>query len=345
MNTKAFANHAADKPFVPYNFERRVPGANDVSIDIHFCGVCHSDIHTARSEWGRANYPCVPGHEIVGTVRTVGAAVKKFKAGDIVGVGCMVDSCRTCGNCREGLQQYCEKGFAGTYDSVTSDGGYTKGGYSNHIVVNEGYVLTIPKNLDLAATAPLLCAGITTYSPLRHVGVGKGDKVAVLGLGGLGHMGVKLASSFGAEVTVLSRSPNKREDAKRLGAQNFVLTSDDSAVSKYANHFDYILDTVSAPHDIDQALRMIKREGTLIMVGASDKPLHFGPFSLVFKRRKMMGSLIGGIPETQEMLDHCSKHNIVSDIELIEPQFINKAHERTLKSDIKYRFVIDCRKL
>lgn len=346
MKTKAFANHAADKPFVPYTFERRSPGPNDVAIDIDFCGVCHSDIHTARSEWGPAHYPCVPGHEIVGHVRSVGAQVKKFKAGDAVGVGCMVDSCKTCASCKEGLEQYCEKGMTGTYNSpVDYEGGYTKGGYSNHIVVNERYVLSVPGNLELAAVAPLLCAGITTYSPLRHVGVGKGDKVAILGLGGLGHMGVKLAASFGAEVTVLSRSPSKREDAKRLGAHNFVLTTDDGAVAKHFEHFDYILDTVSAPHDLGQAFNMIKRDGTLILVGASDKPLEIGVFGLIMRRRKMLGSLIGGIPETQEMLDHCGKHGIVSDIELIGPDKIGEAYERTVKSDVKYRFVIDCKKM
>lgn len=343
MKAKAYANHSAEKPFVPYSFERRSPGPEDVAIDIEFCGICHSDIHTARSEWGPAYYPCVPGHEIVGRVQSVGAMVKKFKVGDAVGVGCMVDSCRQCVPCKEGLEQYCEKGMTGTYNSPSKDGDYTKGGYSTHIVVDERYVLAVPKNLDLAATAPLLCAGITTYSPLRHVGVGKGDRIAVLGLGGLGHMGVKLAASFGAEVTVLSRSPGKKEDALKLGAHNFVLTSDAAAVKKHTNHFDYILDTVSAPHDLGQAFGMIKREGTLILVGASDKPLPLSPFGLIMNRRKMMGSLIGGIPETQEMLDHCGKHNIVSEIELIGPEKINEAYERTVRSDVKYRFVIDCK--
>lgn len=349
MQTKAYANTAADKPFGPYSFNRREPGPKDVSIDIEFCGICHSDIHTARSEWGPAHYPCVPGHEIVGRVRSVGSAVQKFKAGDAVGVGCMVDSCRECVPCKEGLQQYCEKGMVGTYNSthksVATEGGYTKGGYSNHIVVDEGYVLNLPQNLDMAATAPLLCAGITTYSPLKHVGVGKGDHVAVLGLGGLGHMGVKIAASMGAEVTVLSRTLNKKQDAHRLGAHNFVLTTDNAAVAKHANHFDYILDTVSAPHDLGQALGMIRREGTLILVGASERPLPLSAFGLIMNRRRMMGSLIGGIPETQQMLDHCGKHNIVSDIELIHPEKINEAYERTIKSDVKYRFVIDCKKL
>lgn len=345
MLTKAFANHAADKPFVPYTFERRSPREDDVAIDIEFCGICHSDIHTARSEWGPTPYPCVPGHEIVGRVSAVGTKVNIFKVGDKVGVGCLVDSCRACASCKEGLEQYCEVGFVGTYGSTTPDGDYTKGGYSNHIVVDQRFVLKIPDNLDFAATAPLLCAGITTYSPLRHVGVGKGDKVAILGLGGLGHMGVKLAASFGADVTVLSRSPSKRKDAEKLGAHNFVLTTNESEVSRCARHFDYILDTVSAPHDIDQALGMLKRDGTLILVGASDKPLQLSAFSLILRRHKFMGSLIGGIPETQEMLDHCGKHNIVSDIEMIKPSQINEAFERTIKSDVKYRFVIDCKEL
>lgn len=345
MKTNAFANHSATTPFVPYSFERRTPGPKDVAIDIEFCGICHSDIHTARSEWGPAKYPCIPGHEIVGKVRAIGNEVKKFKLGDTVGVGCMVGSCRECKSCKEGLEQYCDQGMVGTYDASLPNGDYTKGGYSTHIVVDEYFVLNIPKNLNLAAAAPLLCAGITTYSPLKHVGVKKGDRVAILGLGGLGHMGVKLAASFGAEVTVLSRSPNKKDDAKKLGAHNFVLTSDKNAVAQHTKYFDYILDTVSAPHDLGQAFGMIKREGTLIMVGASDKPIPLSPFGLIMNRRNMMGSLIGGIPETQEMLDHCGKHNIVCDIELIHPEKINEAYERTLKSDVKYRFVIDCQKM
>ncbi len=345
MKAKAYANHAADKPFVPYSFDRREPGPNDVAINIEFCGVCHSDIHTARSEWGPTPYPCVPGHEIVGKVSAVGSDVKKFKVNDSVGVGCLVDSCRNCASCKEGLEQYCEKGFTGTYGSPTKDGSYTKGGYSSHIVVDERFVLNIPKNLDLAAAAPLLCAGITTYSPLRHVGVKKGDRVAILGLGGLGHMGVKIAASFGAEVTVLSRSPNKQPDAKKLGADHFVLTSDAAAVAEHTEYFDYILDTVSAPHDLGQAFGMLKREGTLILVGASERPLELAAFPLIFKRRKMIGSLIGGLPETQEMLDHCGKHGIVSDIELISPDRINEAFDRTVKSDVKYRFVVDCKLL
>lgn len=345
MKTKAYANHGPDKPFVPYQFERRDPRDEDVVIDIHYCGICHSDIHTARSEWGPASYPCVPGHEIVGVVREVGKGVQKFQKGDRVGVGCLVDSCRSCGSCEEGLEQYCDKGFTGTYGSPTPDGGYTKGGYSTVIVAPERFVLKIPDSLDMAAAAPLLCAGITTYSPMRYLGITKGDRIGVLGLGGLGHMAVKLGASFGADVTVLSRSPHKRADAERLGAKNFALTTDASEVKALTEHFDVIVDTVSAPHDLGQALQMIKREGTLVMVGASDKPLDLSVFPVIFRRRKILGSLIGGLPETQEMLDHCGKHNIVSDIEMISPDKINEAYERTLKSDVKYRFVIDCQKM
>lgn len=342
MQTKAYANYAAEKPFVPYTVERREPGARDVAIDIAYCGICHSDIHTARSEWGPAHYPCVPGHEIVGKVAAVGAEVKRFRVGDTVGVGCLVDSCRKCRSCNEGLEQYCENGWTLTYNSATPDGDYTKGGYSNKIVVDERFTLKIPGNLNLAAAAPLLCAGITTYSPLRFVGVSRGDKVGVLGLGGLGHMGVKLAASFGAEVTVLSQSPNKREDAAKLGAHDFVLTRDAEAIARRANYFDYILDTVSAPHDLAGACSMLKRQGTLIMVGASDKPIELNVFPLIMGRRQIMGSLIGGLPETQEMLDHCGAHNIVSDIELISASRINEAYDRVVRSDVKYRFVIDC---
>jgi alcohol dehydrogenase (NADP+) len=342
METKAYANQAADKPFGPYSFTRRSPGPNDVAINITFCGICHSDIHTARSEWGPAFYPCVPGHEIVGTVQATGENVTKFSKGDTVGVGCLVDSCRECSSCSSGLQQYCERGWTGTYNSPTKDGEYTKGGYSSHIVVDQDYVLSIPKNLDPAATAPLLCAGITTYSPLKNVGLKPHHKIAILGLGGLGHMGIKIATSFGAETTVLSRSPHKEEDARRLGAQNFVLTTDEKQVASQIGTFDFILDTVSAPHDINQALSLLKRDGTLIMVGASERPHELSAFPLIFGRKKILGSLIGGLPETQEMLDHCGKHNIVSDIELISASKINDAYERVLKSDVKFRFVIDC---
>lgn len=344
MTTHGYATHGPDKPLEYFEFERRQVSPDDVAIQIEYCGICHSDIHSARNEWGGAIYPMVPGHEIIGKVTSVGNAVKKYKEGDLVGVGCLIDSCATCSSCQEGLENYCETGFTLTYNSqIPGTDRPTFGGYSNHIVVKESFVLKVPENLDPAASAPLLCAGITTYSPLRHVGLKKNDKIAILGLGGLGHMGVKLAASFGAEVTVLSRSPQKKADAQKLGAHHFVLTTEDEEVSKMTNHFDYILDTVSAKHDLVQAFGMLKREGTLIMVGASAEPLDLNVFPLILNRRKMMGSLIGGLPETQEMLDHCGKHNIVSDIELIKAKQINEAYERTIAGDVKYRFVIDCK--
>ncbi len=343
MNVRGYATHNAKTPLAPFEFKRRDVEKDDVQIEISHCGICHSDIHTARDEWGGTVYPCVPGHEIIGNVISVGPSVTKFKVGQKVGVGCLVDSCGTCSSCNEGLENYCEKGFTLTYNSPVQDvEKVTYGGYSTHIVVKEKFVLNVPESLDSAGAAPLLCAGITTYSPLRHVGVSKGDKVAVLGLGGLGHMGVKLAASFGAEVTVLSRSPHKAQDAKRLGAANFVLTNNEKDVQKHLNHFDVILDTVSAKHDLAQAISLLRREGTLIMVGASDQPLALEVFPLIFGRRNLMGSLIGGLPQTQEMLNHCAKHNITSDIELIRPDQINDAYEKTVAGQVKYRFVIDC---
>lgn len=344
MKTKSYAMHSKNDKFQPYDFTRRDVGPNDIAIEIKYCGICHSDIHTARSEWGEANYPCVPGHEIVGTVKQIGATVDNFKIGSLVGVGCMVDSCQDCNTCEQGFEQYCENGFTGTYNSNISETEYTMGGYSDYIVVDKNFVLQVPENLDPAAVAPLLCAGITTYSPFKILGLKKGDKVAVNGLGGLGHMAVKIAASFGAEVTMLSRSPNKKADAERLGAHNFLLTNDLQGMNNARNSFDIILDTVSANHDLNALLSTIKLDGTLIMVGLPEKPLPVSVFSLIANRRRMMGSLIGGIKETQEMLDHCAKHNIVSDIELIEPKDINTAYERVLKSDVKYRFVIDCSK-
>lgn len=344
MDTRGYANHSPEGAFEPFSFTRREPEANDVAIDILYCGICHSDIHTARSEWGPAFYPCVPGHEIIGVVRSVGKNITRFSEGQTVGVGCMVGSCCSCHSCNDGYEQYCEQGFVGTYNSPLPNGDYTKGGYSNFIVVDERFVFTIPENLDLAASAPLLCAGITTYSPLKFLGVREGFRVGILGLGGLGHMGVKLAASFGAEVTVLSRTPEKSDDAERLGATHFALTTDEKAMSERLGYFDVILDTVSARHDVGQALSLLKREGTLALVGASEKPLELPPFPLIFGRRKLMGSLIGGVPETQAMLNHCGEHGITSEIELIEPAQINTAYERILKSDVKYRFVIDCKK-
>jgi len=345
MKTRGYATHSADKPLAPFEFERRAPSDRDVHIRIDFCGVCHSDIHVARNEWGATVFPCVPGHEIIGRVVKTGKDARRFKEGQRVGVGCFVNSCRTCESCAAGHENYCEKGFTLTYGSMDTDGkAPTFGGYSNQIVVDEHFVLNLPEGLDPAASAPLLCAGITTYTPLRQVGLKKGSRVAVMGLGGLGHMGVKLAASFGAEVTVLSRSPHKQADAKRLGAHEFVLTNTKGALQTLANRYDAILDTISAKHDINGPLNCLKPQGTLILVGASPETLDLRAFPLIFGNRKIMGSLVGGIPETQAMLDHCGKHGITSDIEMITPDQINLAYERTLSSDVKYRFVIDCTK-
>jgi len=337
-----FAAAGADRPLALSPINRRDPGPRDIEIKIEYCGVCHSDLHTARNEWANTVYPCVPGHEIVGTVTRVGAEVTAFKAGDKAGVGCLVDSCRTCSNCRDGLEQYCENGFTGTYNSPDKHlGGMTLGGYSSHVVVDKDFVLHIPGNLDLAAVAPLLCAGITTYSPLSHWKVGPGQKVGVVGLGGLGHMGVKIAHAMGAHVVLFTTTPGKAEDAKRLGASEVVISKNADEMARHALSFDFILDTVAAQHDIDVYLGLLKRDGTMCQVGAPEKPLSISAFSVIFKRRNFAGSLIGGIAETQDMLDFCAKHNIVSDIEMIAMQDIEKAYERMLKSDVKYRFVID----
>jgi uncharacterized zinc-type alcohol dehydrogenase-like protein len=342
MKTKSYAANAATTPLAPFTLDRRDPGESDVQIEILYCGVCHSDLHTVRDEWHGTTYPCVPGHEIIGRVTKVGAKVEKFKAGDIAGVGCLVDSCRTCGSCEEHLEQFCEKGAIFTYNSPDKHcGGVTFGGYSESIVVDEAFVLHIPKNLDLAASAPLLCAGITTYSPLRHHGVTKGQKVGVVGLGGLGHMGVKLAKAMGAHVVVFTTSPNKVEDALRLGADEVVNSKDDAAMKEHANSFHFILDTVGAKHDINAYLVLLRRDGNLTQVGVASEPLAVEVSNLIFGRRSFSGSLIGGLKETQEMLDFCGQHNITSDIELIPIQKINEAYERLLKSDVKYRFVID----
>ncbi len=342
MKTNAYAAQNATTPLAPFSFQRRDVGQYDVQIEILYCGVCHSDLHTVRSEWGSATYPCVPGHEIIGRVVKVGAHVEKFKEGDTAGVGCMVDSCRTCANCKEDLEQFCEKGTIFTYNSPEKQtGGTTFGGYSESIVVDEAFVLHIPQNLDLAATAPLLCAGITTYSPLRHNNVSKGQKVGVVGLGGLGHMGVKLAKALGAHVVVFTTSSNKVEDALRLGADEVVNSKNADEMKKHLNSFHFILDTVSAQHDINAYLLLLKRDGNLTQVGVPAEPLPLQVGSLIFGRRSLSGSLIGGIKETQEMLDFCGKHNIISDIELIPIQNINEAYDRLLKSDVKYRFVID----
>ena len=339
---KAYAAKSAATPIEPWSINRRDTKPHDVQIDILYCGVCHSDLHTARNEWGGTIYPCVPGHEIVGRVTKVGDHVKKYKAGDLVGVGCMVDSCRECDNCKEGLEQYCSGGMVGTYNGQERDGsGVTYGGYSKQIVVTEDFVLKVSEKLPLEGVAPLLCAGITTYSPLRHWKVGKGDKVGVLGLGGLGHMGVKLAVSFGAEVTMLSHTPSKEEDAKRLGAHKFLLTSDKEKVKGASNYFDFILDTVSASHDYNTYLNMLNTNGVMVCVGAPSEPAVVPAFNLIFQRRSIAGSLIGGIPETQEMLDYCAEHNITSDVEVINIKDINESYERMLKGDVRYRFVID----
>lgn len=338
----AYAAQSATSPLAPFKLERRDIGPHDVQIEILYCGVCHSDIHTARNEWGGARYPVVPGHEIVGRVTAVGTSVSKFKVGDFAGIGCFVDSCRECENCKEGIEQYCDKGMSGTYNSFLQDKKTpTYGGYSTSIVVDENYTLHISDKLPLANVAPLLCAGITTYSPLRHVGVKKGDKVAVLGLGGLGHMAVKFAASFGAEVTMLSSSPSKEADAKKLGAHHFVLTSDKDRMKSLNKQFDYILNTVSANHDYNVYLPLLKTNGTMIVVGIPEVPSTVNAFALIGQRRKIMGSLIGGIKETQEMLDYCAEHNIVSEVEIINADYINTAYERMIKSDVKYRFVID----
>lgn len=339
---KAYGAKSATISIEPLNIERRNPKPHDVQIDILYCGVCHSDLHTARNEWGGTMYPVVPGHEIVGRVTKVGEHVTKYKVGDLAAIGCLVDSCRECDNCKEGLEQYCSNGMVGTYNSPERDGsGMTYGGYSKQIVVHEDFVLKISDKLPLEGVAPLLCAGITTYSPLRHWKVGKGDKVGILGLGGLGHMGVKLAVSFGAEVTMLSHSPAKEADAKRLGAHKFLLTSDEEQVKSVGKYFDFILDTVSAPHDYNIYLNMINTNGVMVCVGAPSAPAKVPAFNLIMQRRTLAGSLIGGIPETQEMLDYCAEHNITSDVEVINIKDINESYERMLKGDVRYRFVID----
>ena len=343
LEAKGYAAQNATSPLAPYRFQRRAPGANDVQIEILYCGVCHSDLHTARNEWNNTLYPSVPGHEIVGRVVAVGSSVSQFKPGDTVGVGCMVDSCQHCASCNEGLEQYCEKGFVGTYNGPAFGGGEnTYGGYSDNIVVDEKFVLRISHTENLAAVAPLLCAGITTYSPLRQWKVGPGQKVGVVGLGGLGHMAVKIAAAMGAHVVLFTTSPDKREDALRLGAQEVVVSKNADEMAAHVNSFDFILNTVAAPHNLDAFINLLKRDATMTLVGAPATP-HPSPsvFGLIFKRRRIAGSLIGGIAETQEMLDFCAEHNIVSDIEMIGMQQINEAYERMLKSDVKYRFVID----
>ncbi|CAI1010628.1 NAD(P)-dependent alcohol dehydrogenase [Serratia grimesii] len=345
--THAYAAHDATSALVPFDYTPRALREHDVQINVLFCGVCHSDLHQARNEWTNTIFPVVPGHEIVGRVSAVGSHVSRYQIGDLVGVGCMVDSCRSCPSCDEGLEQYCENGFTGTYNGQDRQtGAITYGGYSTDMVVDQDFVLRVPENLDPAGVAPLLCAGITTYSPLRQWGAGPGKKVGIVGLGGLGHMGVKLARAMGAHVVLFTTSTSKVEDAKRLGAHEVVISRNPDEMAQHTNSFDFILNTVAAQHDLNPFLNLLRRDGTLTLVGAPEHD-HPSPqvFNLIMKRRRIAGSLIGGIAETQEMLDFCGQHGITSDIELIPMQHINQAFERMLKSDVKYRFVVDINSL
>jgi alcohol dehydrogenase (NADP+) len=342
LKTHGYAARSSRASLKPFTFFRRDIGAHDVLITIHYCGICHSDLHQARDEWGGAMFPMVPGHEIVGTVAQVGPAVRRFRTGETVGVGCLVDTCRTCGSCRKGLEQYCEGHIAFTYNSTEKDGHTpTFGGYSNQIVVDQKYVLHIPTGISPERAAPLLCAGITTYSPLRQWRVGRRDRLGVVGLGGLGHMAVKIGAALGAEVTVFSRMGQKKKDAKHLGASGFAVTSDKNTFSKFPRHFDAIIDTVSATHDYNAHLELLKTDGTYILVGAPGKPLSLRAFSLLARRRRLVGSQIGGIKETQEMLNFCAMHRCAADVEVIPIQQVNDAYERMLQGDVRYRFVID----
>jgi uncharacterized zinc-type alcohol dehydrogenase-like protein len=342
MTTPAYAALSPTTPLAPFSIDRRAPRPNDVVIDILYCGVCHSDIHQARDEWGGSTFPMVPGHEIVGRVQAVGSDVSGFRIGDAVGVGCFVNSCRECAACRSGEEQFCETGMSATYNGRERDGSPTYGGYSTRVTVDANYVLRIPANMPLDRTAPLLCAGITTYSPLRHFGVRAGHRVAVVGLGGLGHVGVKLARAMGAEVTVLSTSPSKRDDALALGAHDFAATGDKATFKRLANRFDLILDCVSAKHDYNAYLGLLAIDGRMSVLGIPDAPTPVSAFALIRNRRQLQGSMIGGIRETQEMLDFCAAHDVLSDIELIPIQSINAAYERMITGDVRYRFVIDC---
>jgi uncharacterized zinc-type alcohol dehydrogenase-like protein len=343
MKTLGYAAHSATTPLVPFRFDRREPGPHDVQIEILYCGVCHSDLHTVRSEWAGTVYPMVPGHEIVGRVVRVGGEVETFKAGDLAAVGCLVDSCQHCASCAGGLEQYCENGSTGTYGGIEKETGQpTRGGYSDKIVVNEKFVLHLSETLDPAAAAPLLCAGITTWSPLRHWKIGPMHRVGVVGLGGLGHMAVKLAHALGASVVLFTTSPGKEEDARRLGANEVVLSKNPEEMARHTNSLDFIIDTVAAPHNLDAFLTLLRRDGAMVLVGAPGEP-HPSPtiFNLIMGRRTLAGSLIGGIQETQEMLDFCAENRITSDVEIIPIQKINEAYERMLKGDVRYRFVID----
>ena len=346
QTVKAYGTKAADKPLQALDIQRREPNDEDVHIEITYCGVCHSDIHTARNEWHNSTYPVVPGHEIIGRVREVGKKVSRFKVGDLVGVGCMVDSCQECDPCKQDLEQFCEKGCTFTYNSPDPHlGSQTYGGYSTHVVVKEEFVLKVPENIDEKGAAPLLCAGITTWSPLKHWKVGKGDKVGVVGLGGLGHMGIKFASAMGAHVVMITRSPGKAADARSLGADEVLLSTDEKAMQAQANSFDFILNTIPVGHEMDPYISLLKIDATMVLVGAVEPLKPFHGANIIMGRKRIAGSLIGGIAETQEMLDFCGEHNIVSDIELIKMQDINEAYDRVVASDVKYRFVIDMQSL
>ncbi len=345
MKTKGYAVLEASKPLVPFNFDRRELRPTDVALEIHYAGICHSDIHQAREEWGPAIFPMVPGHEIAGVVTEIGTAVSKFKVGDRIGVGVFIDSCRKCSSCKVGLEQYCLEGMTGTYNGYERDGKtVAQGGYSNLFVVDQDYAVTVPANLEMSGVAPLLCAGITLYSPLKNWGAGAGKKVGVIGLGGLGHMGVKFAVALGAHTTVFSHSPNKESDAKAMGAHEFVVTKDPKNLAQLSKDYDLILNTVSADMDLTPFLDLLKLDGTLVLIGLPGKPYEISTPSLLAQRRSIAGSMIGGIAQTQEMLNFCGEHNIVSDVEVIEPGYINEAYERTVASDVKYRFVIDAKK-
>jgi len=342
LPARGYATHGSKSKLEPFNFSRRDPGPNDVLLQIDYCGICHSDIHQARGEWGNSTYPMVPGHEVTGHVTRVGARVTKFKVGDLVGVGCFVDSCRICSSCKDGLEQFCEQHLVFSYNCTERDGKTpTYGGYSDQMVVDENFVVRVPPTLPMAGPAPLLCAGITTYSPLKEFKVKPGDHVGVVGLGGLGHMGVKIAVAMGAEVTVFSTSPRKESDAKRLGASEFVVSTAPHAMKGVANRFNVILDTVSGSHDLNEYLNALRRDGTLVVVGVSVEPTPIATFPLILGRRRIAGSIIGGIRQTQEMLDFCGKHNIPADIEVIPIKDVEKAFDRTVKGDVRYRFVID----
>ena len=345
MKTKGYAVLEASKPLVPFNFDRRELRPTDVALEIHYAGICHSDIHQAREEWGPAIFPMVPGHEIAGVVTEIGTAVSKFRVGDRIGVGVFIDSCRKCSSCKVGLEQYCLEGMTGTYNGYERDGKtVAQGGYSNLFVVDQDYAVTVPANLEMSGVAPLLCAGITLYSPLKNWGAGAGKKVGVIGLGGLGHMGVKFAVALGAHTTVFSHSPNKESDAKAMGAHEFVVTKDPKNLAQLSKDYDLILNTVSADMDLTPFLDLLKLDGTLVLIGLPGKPYEISTPSLLAQRRSIAGSMIGGIAQTQEMLNFCGEHNIVSDVEVIEPGYINEAYERTVASDVKYRFVIDAKK-